>query len=135
MTAYELADLYQALRFELGENTIRWTYVLFAFLIAGYSVGPRLNTLLAGILVGIFTMFSAVSIYTIAGNMGELARLGADIRSVDDSGDTSLSWHDSVALSRSGVVAFMTWFYPLMLILAYAGGLVFFFVSKRRVVA
>ncbi|MFN3232804.1 MAG: hypothetical protein ACE363_11695 [Alphaproteobacteria bacterium] len=134
MTAYELADLYRSLHFDLGENTIRWTYVLFAFLIAGYAVGPRLNTLLAGILVGIFTMFSAVSIYTIAASMVELARLGADIRSAVDSGDTTLSWHGSLALSRSGVVAVMTWFYPLMLFLAYVGGLVFFFVSKRRVV-
>jgi hypothetical protein len=133
MTTYEKADLFRALVDSATNSMMGYISVLFAFLIAAYLVAPHFNRIMSCIVVGLFTMFSAVMIIAIDRSLASLSGLAEEIRKSAAAGDTTISWHPIVHEPTTWVSLIG----PFLTSLLFAGtiaGIFFFIYARKRTV-
>lgn len=131
MTAYEKADLFKSLIDSASNMMMDYVSVLFAFLVTGYLVAPHLNRVMTGIVVGLFSLFSAIMIFSVNRTMSTNAGLVNEIRQNAAGGDTAFSWHPIVTEPAN----FLTLATPVvssLLVLSAISGIVFFFYARKR---
>ena len=122
MSPYELADQHVELLNAITVYTQTYTTILFAFLVAGYLVGPKLDRTMAYILAGLFTAFSFFAFLSMYGAMESVTGLTEVMIA-----DASLDWHaaNGPSLGEYATPAFL-----IMIIGSYLAGLLFFFRAR-----
>lgn len=131
MTPYEMADLFRALVDSATNSMMGYISVLFAFLVAAYLVAPQFNRVMSGIVLGLFTIFSAIMILAVNRSLETTANLAEEIRATVAKGDTAISWHPVVHESTT-FVSFVAPMLTGLLVLGSAAGIVFFIYARKR---
>ena len=106
--------------------------MVFAFLVASSLLAEKLNRLLAGIVVALFTgasMFFTLMSYNVGANLGSLAE---QIKMAVADGRSELGWVGFVANNAPIGVGLRA--LALLMLLGYIASLIFFF-HQRRLVA
>jgi len=130
MTDYEMVYLFQQF-LDAGMSFLEnFTATVFAVLVAGYLVGPKLTRTMVVIVIGLFTLLTIIQGFNIAGACTDAANLGLEIVKVRDNADSSLGW-----IFMGGSIELFPYF-PLALlflvITAYIATIVFFFQARHR---
>ncbi len=127
MSEYEVATLLNELFNSVLNSIETFMTALFAMLITGYLVGPKLTRGMTITVVGLFTGFSALAIFMtaaasrrVAGIILEFDRLAAE--------GLDLSWIFVLPVTARIVPGAFT----SLLVAAYLATLLFFFHSRRR---
>jgi hypothetical protein len=128
MREYETAHLFKEMMELLDVATMNYVSVLFALLVASYLVAARLNKVMAGIVVGLFSLFALIIIFTVHRTMAGASALIGHARRAAAQGDASLNWHPMVSEPANFVEVF-TPIYTATLIASFVAVLVFFFHS------
>ena len=131
MTSYEMADLFRALVDSATNSMMGYVSVLFAFLVAAYLVAPQLNRVMSGIVLGVFTMFSAVMILAVNRSLASSTSLAKEMRDSVAAGDTAINWHP-VIHEPITFVSMIGPFLTGLLVLATVAGIVFFVYARNR---
>ncbi len=131
MTAYEIADLFTSMIDSSATIIINYISVLFAFLVVAYLIAPYLNRVMSGIVIGLFTVFSAMMILSINRNLVATTNLADEMRKKVLDGETALAWHPVISepanFTELSIPIIMS-----LLIASSIGGIVFFIYASKR---
>ena len=131
MTPYEKADLFRSLIDSASNITMDYVSVLFAFLVAAYLVAPHLNRAMSGIIIGLFSLFSAIMIFSVNRTLATTTGLVNEIRQQAANGDMMFSWHP-VVTEPANFLALTTPVVSSLLVASAISGIVFFFYARKR---
>lgn len=104
--------------------------IIFAFLVATSLLANRLNRLLAGIAVGLFTgacaIFTAM-VFNVGLSVGDIASV---IKESVERGDSNLGWLNFVEINAP--LSMVAWLFGSIMVLGYIASIVFF-VNRRQI--
>ena len=130
MSDYEMIMVFNETFDFLIASFTTFLSIVFAFLVAGSLLANRLDRLLAGIAVALFSgaalLFSLLC-YNVAANLGRLAEL---IKAAVSDGTSELGWVGFVA-SNAPIGLVLPSLAGLM-VLAYIASIIFFVGQRRR---
>ena len=127
MTEYELADLFISWGNFLESTVERFVALLFAFLIAAYLVSAKLQRVIVGIVLALYSYMAlryAFFHLNVAGDQIALARQIMEIRAQPDS---SLGW-----LEISPIISILLYSQAVAMFLSYLASIAFFFYTRHN---
>jgi hypothetical protein len=131
MTTYEKAELFRALVESATNSMMGYVSVLFAFLIAAYLMAPHFNRVMSGIVIGLFSTFSAVMIMSVNRSLATSSGLAGEMRKNAADGDTGFAWHP-VVTEPANIAELLTPILTAILIASNVAGIVFFAYARKR---
>ncbi len=131
MSPYEQAHLFKEMVDSGGDNAMNYISVLFAFLVAGYLIGPHLNRVMTGIIVGLFTLFAGLMILTVNRTVAGIAAFAGEMRRMAGEDGGTMAWHP-VVYEPFNVTEIFLPVLTALLFASYIAALVFFFASRKR---
>ena len=131
MTTYEKAELFRALVESATNSMMGYVSVLFAFLIAAYLMAPHFNRVMSGIVIGLFSTFSAVMIMSVNRSLATSSGLAGEIRQNATDGDPAFAWHPVVS-EPANFAELLTPILTAILIASTVAGIVFFAYARKR---
>jgi hypothetical protein len=130
MTEYELASLNLDTLMLLGASFATYFSLVSAFLVASYLAAHRLTRTMTAILIGLFVLWSLLTVATMSAQLSSLSGLAKKMRAFAGEGK-GLEWHRAANLPD----AMIDWpRFMIVAILALAAiAAVYFFFHCRRV--
>jgi uncharacterized membrane protein len=130
MTAYEKADLFRTLVDSATSSMMGYVSVLFAFLVAAYLMAPHFNRVMSGIVIGLFSLFSAIMILAVNRGLSASASLANEIRN-NAAENSELAWHP-VVTEPTNFVELIAPVLTTLLVASAIAGIVFFAYARKR---
>ena len=128
MTGFEIAILFNELLTTVVALLETFMAALFAMLATAYFVAPKLTRAMSAIVVGLFTLFSALVIFLTFAATRRVAEFGGQLNEMASQIGSDLSWLFFVPAAVPILPAAVA----IMLITAYVAGLLFFFHARRE---
>ena len=130
MTDFELASLYNEVGMNITSNITAYVSILFAFLVGSYLAARQMSRSMATVAIGLFSLYSLVSIGRTMGNSETLVGLAGRLHEAAQAEGADLAWHGA-AVSTPESLAWGWWIYLIIFLIAYAGAIYFFFACRR----
>lgn len=130
MTEYEHVQLFFQIVNVANGTISNYMTLVFGMLVTSYLAAHRLDRLMAGIALAIYSLFALGLCNEIFQVYSDFSRLGLQIAEFRDVPETSLGWFGPVALGPEGLT--MIPFIILTVTLsAYIGSILFFFRARK----
>ena len=132
MSDFELVYLFKEHVEWLQSSTINFITALSAFLVASYLIADKLKLSMACIILTLFTLYSIELADTAFRIQAEINSLLTEIAVRSNESESSIGWHGARFMDgESPIQQFRQFLNPLLLILGYIGGLIFFFHQRH----
>ena len=128
MTVYEIASLLNELLTTLLAVVETFMAALFAMLATAYFVAPRLTRTMSATIIGLFTLFSTLTIFFAFAASRRVATFGVQLDEMGAEMGADLSWIFFVPTAAPIVPATIA----IILIVAYAAAISFFLQARRQ---
>lgn len=130
MTEYEHVQLFFQI-VDVANGTIsNYMTLVFGMLVTSYLAAHRLDRLMAGIALAIYSLFALGLCNEVFQVYSDFARLGLQISEFGSVPETALGWFGPVALGPDGLTAI-----PVIILTvtlgAYIGSILFFFRARK----
>lgn len=130
MTEYEHVQLFFQIVNVANGTISNYMTLVFGMLVTSYLAAHRLDRLMAGIALAIYSLFALGLCNEIFQVYSDFARLGLQISEFGSVPETRLGWFGPVALGPDGLTAI-----PVIImtvtVSAYVGSILFFFRARK----
>ena len=131
MSDYEMVDIFLQYSNNLQTHFMNYVAVLFAFLIAAYLIAHKLESSMAFIIIGLFTLVAMIQGVNISGAGHDFASLGMEVAARASQDSTNLDRHGTQTWLGHIGLPFVRFSTAMVVIVSYLGGLIFFFHQRH----
>jgi hypothetical protein len=130
MTDYELVYLFGEMGMVITSIFSTYASILFAFLAASFLAARQLSLGMSVVVIGIFTTYSAITIFEVNRGMTNLNNLAVRIKEAAQVDGSDLAWH-AITSSPGYILGAGGWLFTMMLAASFGGAIYFFFACRR----
>ena len=131
MSDYELVDIFIQYSNNLQAHFMNYVAVLFAFLIAAYLIADKLESSMAFIIVGLFTLVTMIQGVNVSGAGYDFVSVGMQVAARATQDSANLDWHATKTWLGNIGLPFVRFSTVAVVIISYIGGIFFFFHQRH----